>query len=35
MSRIHRPGFQRVVSLALLGLVVLLMIARVAARAHL
>ncbi len=34
MSRIHSRGFQRVVSVALLGLVVVLMVARVVARTH-
>jgi hypothetical protein len=35
MSRIHSRGFQRVLSIALLGLVVVLMVARVVARTHL
>jgi hypothetical protein len=30
----HHRGFQRVISLALLGLVVVLMVARVVARTH-
>jgi hypothetical protein len=34
MSRIHHRSFQRVLSLALLGLVVLLMVARVVASTH-
>jgi hypothetical protein len=34
MSRIHHRGFQRVISIALLGLVVVLMVARVVARTH-